>query len=114
MSASGQADVGGQLEALAERVSRKIEPSDSAIVVTVADTGDRFTVRGLGRRPSITRGDEGVATGVHVTGSTEVINAVLSGKTEASAAFAHGGIRVRGDLAHLEAVLKDLGLLLCE
>jgi hypothetical protein len=114
MSATRRTDLGQQLESLAGRVSRDVKLADAAIVVTLTDTGDRFTVRGVGRQPSISRGEPDIASGVHVMGNSDVIEAVLSGKREASAAFAHGGIRVRGNLAHLEAVLKDLGLLQCE
>ena len=76
MGAARQVEIGGQLEALAGRVSRTIEPTDTAIVVTVTDTGDRFTVRGLGGRPSVTRDDDPRPAGVHVAVSAEVIDAV--------------------------------------
>jgi putative sterol carrier protein len=107
-------DVGTLLESLAGRVRESSTRSAAAIAVTCTDTEEHFTVDGLGRKPTVSRGEPSSPPAVHVRGTSDVINAVLSGELEASQAFARGGIRVRGDLAHLEAVLKELGLLQCE
>jgi hypothetical protein len=69
----------------------------------MGDTGPGATERGEIERPL-----------VEVTGPARVIQSILDGKKDAAAAFAAGGLMVRGDLVYLEALLNDYGLLKCE
>lgn len=100
--------------ALGRKVSDAVPKAQGTIVLRCSDTGAEFALEGLGSRPRVTsRRGEG-AHQVEITGPEAILRAVIEGRQEASRALVAGGIRVRGDLPYLEAVLKDLGLLECE
>lgn len=102
------------IASLAARVSDKAPKSAGPIVLRASDTDEEFFVQGIGPRAKVSKGAPAAEPAVTVRGPTSVLQSILSGDMEASRAFAHGEIRVRGDLPYLEGILKDLGLLECE
>lgn len=48
---------------------------------------------------------------VEVTAVPDKLKELLDGKKDAREVFVEGGIRVRGDIAYIENVLKELGLM---
>lgn len=101
------------LATLAARVSQKAPRAEGSIVLRATDADEEYSVEGIGRRAKVSRGAGKGEAAVMVQGPASVLQSILDGEMEASAAFAHGDIRVRGDLPYLEGVLKDLGLLDC-
>jgi putative sterol carrier protein len=102
------------IASLAARVSDKAPKSAGPIVLRASDTDEEFSVQGIGPRAKVSKGAPAGEPAVTVRGPSSVLQSILNGEMEASRAFAHGEIRVRGDLPYLEGVLKDLGLLECE
>jgi hypothetical protein len=51
---------------------------------------------------------------VTVSAPSSVVRDVLAGNLDAAQALVGGGVRVRGDLAYLEQMLRDAGLLNCQ
>lgn len=102
------------IASLAARVSDKAPKSAGPIVLRASDTDEEFSVQGIGPRAKVSKGAPAAEPAVIVRGPTSILQSILNGETEASRAFAHGEIRVRGDLPYLEGLLKDLGLLECE
>jgi len=100
--------------ALGTKVSDAVPKAQGTIAVRCSDTGAEFALEGIGSRPRVTRTRGDGPHQVEITGPEAVLRTVMEGRQEASRALAAGGIRVRGDLPYLEAVLKDLGLLECE
>jgi len=84
-----------------------------SILVHCTDTDEQFALEGMGGTPRVNRGRGDGPHQVEVRGPAAVLRAVAEGRQEPARALAAGGIRVRGDLRYLEAVLKDAGLLEC-
>lgn len=102
------------LASVAGRVSEKAPKSAGPIVLRASDTDEEFSVQGIGPRAKVSKGAPADEPAVTVRGPASVLQSILDGEMEASRAFAHGEIRVRGNLPYLEGLLKDLGLLDCE
>lgn len=77
------------------------------------DTGEEYALEGVGGTPRVNQAPGEGPHQIEIRGPTNMLRAVIEGRQEASRALAAGGIRVRGDLPYLEAVLRDLGLLDC-
>jgi hypothetical protein len=101
------------LLALAGKVSSAIPRAQGSIVVHCTDTGEDFALDGMGSTPRVNRGRGDGPHQVEVRGPAAVLQAIAEGRQEPTRALAAGGIRVRGDLRYLEAVLKDVGMLAC-
>jgi hypothetical protein len=97
----GLIDLGSRLSANAPRKRGSIVVHATDLGTEIALEGNRIAERGS------------TAPLVRISAPSSVIHAIISGKKEASRAFVAGGIEVSGDLVHLEALLKDLGLLKC-
>ena len=100
--------------ALGNKVSDAVPKAQGTIVLRCSDTGAEFVLEGIGSRPRVTKRRGEGRHQVEITVPESILRAVIEGRQEASRALVAGGIRVRGDLPYLEAVLKDLGLLECE
>jgi SCP-2 sterol transfer family len=101
------------LLALGGRVSNAVPRAHGSILVHCTDTDEQFALEGMGGTPRVNRGRGDGPHQVEVRGPAAVLRAVAEGRQEPARALAAGGIRVRGDLRYLEAVLKDAGLLEC-
>jgi hypothetical protein len=101
------------LLALGGKVSNAIPRAHGSIVVHCTDTGEEFALEAIGSTPRVNRGRGAGPHQVEVRGPADVLRAIAEGRQEPARALAAGGIRVRGDLGYLEAVLKDVGLLEC-
>jgi len=104
------------LAALASRLSSEVRVKRGGIVVHCTDSGEEYCVQGSGADARVTSGTLGSSTPVlvRIAGPTSVLAAIIAGQKEASRAFAAGGLNVSGDIAYLESLLKNLGLLRCE
>ena len=107
-----------EIESSLSAVSRKL--SDSAqlnkpgsILIRFTDSGDEYSIEMTGREARMIRAAPATAPLVEVHGPSTVLEAIMDGRKEAASAFREGGIRVRGDVPYLEALLKDIGLLQC-
>ena len=101
------------LLAIGGRVSKAVPRAHGSIVVHCTDTGEEFALEGMGSAPRVNRGRGTGPQQVEVRGPAAVLRAVAEGRQEPARALVAGGIRVRGDLRYLEAMLKDVGLLEC-
>lgn len=101
------------LLALGGKVSNAVPRAHGSIVVHCTDTGEEFALEAIGSTPRVNRGRGAGPHQVEVRGPADVLKAIAEGRQEPARALAAGGIRVRGDLGYLEAVLKDVGLLEC-
>lgn len=101
------------LLALGGKVSNAVPRAHGSIVVHCTDTGEEFALEGMGSAPRVNRGRGNGPHQVEVRGPAAVLRAIAEGRQEPARALAAGGIRVRGDLHYLEAMLKDVGLLEC-
>jgi SCP-2 sterol transfer family len=101
------------LLAFGARVSSAAPRAHGSIVVHCTDTGEDFALEGTGTMARVNRGRGEGPHQVEVRGPAAVLRAIAEGRQEPARALAAGGIRVRGDLRYLEAVLKDAGLLEC-
>jgi SCP-2 sterol transfer family protein len=111
--AAGSRTMEAALLALGGRVSKAVPRAHGSIVVHCTDTGEEFALEGMGSAPRVSRGRGNGPHQVEVRGPAAVLRAVAEGRHEPARALAAGGIRVRGDLRYLEAMLKDVGLLEC-
>ena len=102
------------ITSVAARVSDRAPRAEGGILLHCTDTGEEFAVEGLGRRVRISREAGRSEPLVQVRAPSAVIRAVLAGEMPPSRALTGGGVRVRGDVAYLEAILKDLELLECQ
>jgi SCP-2 sterol transfer family len=101
------------LLAFGAKVSTAVPRAHGSIVVRCTDTGEAYALEGVGGTPRVNKAPGEGPHQVEVRGPAAVLRAIMEGRQEASRALAAGGIRVRGDLPYLEAMLKDLGLLEC-
>ena len=101
------------LLALGGKVSSAVPRAHGSIVVHCTDTGEEFALEGMGSAPRVNRGRGNAPHQVEVRGPAAVLRAIAEGRQEPARALVAGGIRVRGDLRYLEAMLKDVGLLEC-
>jgi len=115
-AAAKPAAIERNLAALASRLSDGIRVKRGGILLRCTDSGEEYYVQGSGNDARVTSGAAGDSTPVlvRIAGPTSVLAAVMSGQKEASRAFAAGGLKVSGDVAYLESLLKDLSLLQCE
>jgi predicted lipid carrier protein YhbT len=111
---AGSVPIEKSLIALGQKLSRSTERRRGSIHVTLTDTGDEFSLEGVGGEVQVSRGTGASPPVVRVAGPAGVLQAIMDGKKEASRAFIAGGIQVSGDLEYLEDSLKTLGLLECE
>lgn len=113
-SSARPAKLESTIASLAARVTDKAPRAEGSILLRATDTDEEFSVQGVGPRSKVSRGAGKGEPAVQVRGPSSVLQSILDGEIEASRAFAHGEIRVHGNLPYLEGVLKDLGLLECE
>lgn len=102
------------LTALGRRLSSSAPKKHGSILLSFTDSGEQCCLEGTDREPVVAQGAGAEPPLVRIAGPSSVLKAIMDGKKEASRAFVAGNIRVSGDLVHLEALLKDLGLLNCE
>ena len=97
--------------ALSSRLSGSV--AIQPILITLTDTGEQCCIHGAARSLRAENARDASPPSVRVSGPSRIINDILDGSMEASAAYASGRIRVRGDLQYLEGLLSDMGLLDC-
>lgn len=103
----------GTLLAFGRKVSNVVPRSHGSILVHCTDTGEEFALEGMGSEARVSRGQGDTPHQVEVRGPAAVLQAVAEGRQDPARALAAGGIRVRGDLPYLEAVLREMGLVEC-
>jgi putative sterol carrier protein len=101
------------LNTLARRLSSSAPKSYGGILINLTDSDEKVSVESSERESVVSRGATSELPIVTISGPSGVLKSIMDGKKEASRAFASGGIQVSGDVGHLEALLKDLGLLNC-
>lgn len=102
------------LTRFAQRVSSAVPAAAGGIHLRCTDCDEEYSVENLGPAARVEATASPTAPIVRITAPSSVIQDVLEGRLEASQALVGGGVRVRGDLAYLEGVLRDAGLLSCE
>lgn len=100
------------LTSFARRLTGAVPLAPGGILLRFTDTGERHRLGGTGRELRVAASAAGEPA-VEIAGPSAVLRAILDGKKEASRAFVAGKIQVRGDLTHLETLLKDAGVLEC-
>lgn len=102
------------LTRFAQRVSKAVPSVKGGIHVRCTDCDEEYSVENLGRAARVAATASPDAPIVRISAPSSVLQDVLEGRLEASQALVGGGVRVRGDLAYLEGVLRDAGLISCE
>lgn len=102
------------LTRFAQSVGRGVPAAKGGIHIRCTDCAEQYSVENLGRAARVAQTEAPGAPIVRVTGPSSVLQDVIEGRLAASEALVRGGVRVRGNLAYLETVLRDAGLIDCE
>ena len=106
-------EIESSLTAVSRKLSDSTQLKPGSILIRFTDSGEEYSIETTGREASVISGAPATTPLVEVHGPSAVLKEIMDGRKEAARAFRDGGIRVRGDVPYLEALLKDMGLLQC-
>jgi SCP-2 sterol transfer family len=106
-------EIESSLSAFSRKLSDSAQLKPGSILIRFTDSGEEYSIETTGREARIIRAAPATAPLVEVHGPSRVLKEIMDGRKEPARAFHDGGIRVRGDVPYLEALLKDIGLLQC-
>jgi hypothetical protein len=101
------------LTAVSRKLSGSPQLKHGAILIRFTDSGDDYSIETREREPRLTRAAPATPPLVEISGSSIVLKEIIDGRKDPGRAFMDGGIHVQGDVAYLEALLKEIGLLHC-
>lgn len=110
----GRGDLKPALSRFAARVSSAVPSGKGGIHICCTDCDDEYTVAGLGEAGRVADVADEAGSVVRINAPSSVVQDVIEGRLDAVEAMVRGGVRVRGDVAYLERVLRDAGLIHCE